>query len=114
MKINVTRIQLVAALEMDSLQYQNFIRSSFEFWAMIISEKHRLVQESITTNASIWMWYKEEFECVEELFFKENKEYIIALLDKNLLQVVFMTYIEVLENNYPSVLIKNYCNGKNY
>lgn len=104
------RIRIIAALGMDSRQYRNLTRALFELWATVISRQQNLLLESITTNISLWHWYLDEFGIIEQKFYNENNHYIDALLDAAILNDVLVSMAEEIENNYPSALIKMYCN----
>ncbi|MDH1602596.1 hypothetical protein [Empedobacter sp. GD03739] len=104
------RIRIIAALGMNSRQYRNFTRALFELWATVIARQQNLLLESITTNISLWHWYIDEFELVERRFYNENSAYIDSLLDAAILNDVLISMAEEIEEIYPSVLIKMYCN----
>ncbi len=108
-KITV-KIKIIAALGMDSRQYRNFTRALFELWATVIARQQNLLLESITTNASLWQWYLNEFEIIEQRFYNENNAYVDALLDAAILNDVLVSMAEEIEEYYPSALIKMYCN----
>ncbi len=104
------KIKIIAALGMNARQYRNFTRALFELWAIVIARQQNLLLESITTNASLWQWYLNEFEITEQRFYNENKAYVDALLDAAILNDVLVAMAEEIEDYYPSVLIKTYCN----
>lgn len=106
------RIRIIAALGMDARQYRNFTRALFELWATVIARQQNLLLESITTNISLWQWYLDEFEIIEQRFYNENNAYVNALLEAAILNDVLVSMASEIEEYYPSALIKIYCNER--
>lgn len=105
------RMMIIAALGYNAMSYRNFIRVNFELWACKLASKQQLLLETVTTSEMIWKWYLKEFEFVEAMFYEANKEFIHAQLDSQALFGVFLTYVDELEDVYPGVLIKKFCNA---
>ncbi|MDK7674359.1 hypothetical protein QP547_00855 [Weeksella virosa] len=105
MKNNSIQIRIIAALGMSARQYRNLQRSLFELWAAVLAGKQNLLLENLTSSQALWDWYREEFYYVELRFYKENKAYVDALLDAEILSDVLVLQAQELEAIYPSVII---------